>query len=123
MNAIDIRRLASEAADRAFSMTNAPVDVSIRRSVAGVYDPATGKTGAATVSEFTGKAIFASYNQREIDGSKILATDQKCILRQSEFEAAGKIITTDKLVRDGKALTIVNVQQDAVSVMWVLQVR
>ena len=123
MNAIDIRRLASEAADRAFSMTNAPVDVTIRRSVPGVYDPATGKTGSATVSEFTGKAIFASYRQNEIDGSKILATDQKAILRQAEFDAAGKLTTTDKLVRDGKSLTIVNVQQDAVSVMWVLQVR
>lgn len=120
---MQLRAMVAKAAAKAWAATDAPVAVTLRRVTPGTYNPATGKTGAATTVDHTGTAIFASYKQNEVDGSAILATDRKAILRQAEFSAAGKLTTTDKLVEGGKALAIVNVQQDAVSVMWILQVR
>lgn len=100
-----------------------PQAVAIRRTVAGTYNPATGKTGPATVTDYPAQAILGTYKQIELSGTSILATDLKATIRQAEVAAMGTVTTSDKLVMGGTVKTIVNVGQDAAGVLWVLQVR
>lgn len=88
--------------------------------------PASAADSAAvtlTSQDFPASGILGSYKQFEITGTSILATDRKLTLRQAEIPGAGTPTTSDKAVVGGKSLTIINVQQDAASVLWVLQVR
>lgn len=115
--------LASAAAAAFAAADDIPDAVLLRRTIPGIYNPATGKTGPATVTDYPAQAVMGSYKQNEINGTSILTTDRRATLRQAEVAAAGTVITSDKLVLAGVAKTIVNVQQDAAGVLWVLQVR
>ena len=119
---IAIRAKAAAAAEKAWGMTDAPVSVSIRRVTSGTYNPATGTT-TSTTTDYPADAIITEYKQNEIDGTKVLSTDRKALVRQAQVENAGTLLTSDKFVVDGVSETIVNVGQDAVGVLWVLQVR
>ena len=120
-----LKELFAEAAGAVFEAADdIPQAMTIRRTVPGVYNPATGKTGPATITDFACKGIVGTYLQREIDGTKILTTDRKVTVRQQEVATAGTITTaTDKLVIGGTAKTVVNIGQDAATVLWILQVR
>lgn len=120
---IELRALAAKYAAKGFAATDAPEPVIIRRTTPGAYNPATGKTGIGTTVDFPCDAIMVTYKQNEIDGTSIRATDRKAIIQQSQVTLAGEVTTGDKMVVDGKALTVVNVGQDAVGCVWFLQVR
>ena len=120
-----LKALFTEAAGAVFAaFDDIPQAVILRRTIPGVYNPATGKTGPATITDFPCKAIVGTYKQNEITGTSILTTDRKVTIRQAEVATAGTITTgTDKLVIGGTAKTVINIGQDAATVLWVLQVR
>ena len=100
-----------------------PLAVSLRRTVAGTYHPATGTTTPSTTTDYACQAIQGTYKQSEIDGTSILTTDRKVTVRQAEVAAMGTVTTSDKVVIGSTVKTIVNVGQDCAGVLWVLQVR
>ena len=115
--------LAAAAAAAFVAADDIPAAVILRRSVPGVYNPATGKVGPATVTDYPAQAVMGQYRQQELAGTSILATDRKATLQQAQVAAAGQVTTSDKLIVGGTTRTIVNVQQDSASILWVLQVR
>ena len=115
--------LAAAAAAAFQAADDIPTAVILRRSVPGVYNPATGKVGPATVTDFPAQAVMGQYRQQELAGTSILATDRRATIRQAEVSAMGTVTTSDKLVLAGVVRTIVHVGQDAAGVLWVLQVR
>lgn len=100
-----------------------PVDVILRRTVAGTYNPATGTTTPSTTTDYPASAIMGTYKQFELSGTSILATDRRATIQQSQVSAMGTVTTSDKLIVGGTTRTIVNVGQDCAGVLWVLQVR
>lgn len=120
---ISIRAKAAAAAAKAWSMTDAPIAVVIRRPGTITYSTITGKSTTTTGSDYNTDAIVKTYNQNEIDGTKIMSTDRKALIRQAQVASAGTITTTDKFVINGVTKTIVNVGQDAVGTLWILQIR
>ena len=114
---------ANAAATAFKAADDIPVDVILRRTIPGTYNPATGKTGPATVTDYPAQAILGTYKQIELSGTSILATDRRATIQQSQVSAMGTVTTSDKLVMGGTVKTIVNVGQDCAGVLWVLQVR
>lgn len=121
---MDLKTMATKAAEKAWAKAaDATKPATIRRSVSGTYDPTTGKTGSATVTDYPCDAIVTTYSQNEIKGTSILATDRKVLVRQAQVAAAGEVTTGDKLILGSKAYTIVAVLQDALGILWTLQAR
>lgn len=120
---IGIRSKAAALAEKAWAMTDAPISVIIRRPGTSIYNPATGKKTTTAATDYPVDAIVKTYDQNEIDGSKVLTTDRKAIVRQAQCSEAGAIKTSDNFVVDGVVKTIADVGQDAIGVTWVLQVR
>lgn len=119
-----LKELFAEAAGVVFAAADdIPQAMAIRRSIPGVYNPATGKTGPATVTDYPCQGVVGTYQQNEINGTSILTTDRRVTIRQAEVAGAGVVTTSDKLVIAGTTRTIVNVQADAASILWTLQVR
>lgn len=87
------------------------------RSVAGVYNPATGRVEGATTLNYTGRGVFADYSARDIDGTLILTSDVKLTALQAEMAEAPKV--GDKI--NGK--NVLRVGQDAARATFVLQLR
>ena len=71
-----------------------------------------------------GTEVITAYSSRDIDGTRIMATDQKALL---EPALGIEPTTSDLLVTaDGSTLTIVNVdvlRPSTTTVLWKLQVR
>lgn len=119
-----LKSVFANAAATAFKAADdIPQAVILRRTIPGVYNPATGKTGPATVTDYPAQAIVSTYKQFELSGTSILTTDRKATVRQAEVSAMGTVTTSDKVVIGSTVKTIVNVGQDAAGVLWVLQVR
>ena len=114
---------ANAAATAFKAADDIPVDVILRRTIPGTYNPATGKTGPATVTDYPAQAILGTYKQIELSGTSILATDRRATIQQSQVSAMGTVTTSDKVVIGSTVKTIVNVGQDAAGILWVLQVR
>jgi hypothetical protein len=56
-------------------------NVTLRRTVAGAYDPATGATAAATVTDYSSRGLILGYKDSLINGTLIRQGDRKCILK------------------------------------------
>jgi len=98
------------------------------RSVPGTYDPKKGGSTPATTLHYAGRGVFGQYKAREIDGTRILATDVRLKALQNEL-----------FVKDGDAVTevpaipaigdrfsgyrVMNVGQDAAKATWTIQLR
>lgn len=92
------------------------------RFVPGEYDPETGQSG--TTVAYSGRGVFGSFRQEEIDGQHILSTDEKLTVLQNELtlDSDGSPATPkvdDEL--DGK--TVKSVRQDPASVTWTIGLR
>ena len=62
----------------------------------GTYDPSTGAMTGDSETDYTVNAIIMSYKERDIDGTRIQATDKKCILSASDLAVTpttGDIVT------------------------------
>lgn len=98
------------------------------RSVPGTYDPEKGGSTPATTLHYAGRGVFGQYKVREIDGTRILASDVRLKALQNEL-----------FVKDGDAVTevpaipaigdrisgyrVMNVGQDAAKATWTIQLR
>lgn len=82
----------------------------------GAYDPITG-TKVDTVIPYSGRGVIGSYAHALIDGTNILATDEKLIALQAE-------VTRTPAIGDTVAgRQVIRVQQDPAGASWQLQLR
>src|SRR5690554_199988 len=95
------------------------------REVVGEYDPVTGTTGGTTVT-YSGRGVFGSFRQDEIDGQHIIATDTKLTALQNELlllDEQNVVTETQAEPRvndDIDGQTVVAVQQDPADATWTL---
>lgn len=98
------------------------------RSVPGTYDPEKGGSTPATTLHYVGRGVFGQYKAREIDGTRILATDVRLKALQNElFVKDGGTVTDDPATpaigdRIG-GYRVMNVGQDAAKATWTIQLR
>ena len=80
--------------------------------------------GTEVITDHPAIMVITAYSSRDIDGTRIMATDQKALL---EPALGIEPTTSDLLVTaDGSTLTIVNVdvlRPSTTTVLWKLQVR
>jgi len=57
--------------------------VILTQVVEGTYNAATGLYSGGSTNDLTVKALLLSYRDRDVDGSKIMADDRRCILAAS----------------------------------------
>lgn len=83
------------------------------------YDP-----GPGTPTDYPARFVITEYDNREIDGTRIQATDRKAMV-SPDLEIEPK--TTDLLIgSDGRKLTIVSIspiKPAETVIVWQLQVR
>lgn len=123
----DIQADLAEAFDDADGLADAVKPVAGTRTVTGAYDPATGKP-ASTTATYAGRGVFGSYLAKEIDGSRVLGTDEKLLVLQNELlitvGGAATLDLAQPMVGDvigGKR--VLDVGQDPAGATWTLQLR
>ena len=82
----------------------------------GTYNPATGMT-EPVVTPYTGRGVFARYGNRDIDGTRVLATDTRLIALQAEVTLAPAV--GDRIAD----MAAIRVDQDPAAVTWIVQLR
>lgn len=123
------RELQAELA-QAFDtdLADAVAAVDGSRSVPGTYDPEKGGSTPATTLYYAGRGVFGQYKAREIDGTRILASDVRLKALQNELlmTEAGVITGTPAAPAIGDLISgyrVVNVGQDAAKATWTIQLR
>lgn len=123
----EIQAELAEAFDDPDGLADAVAKVEGARKLAAVYNPATGKTSAGSLS-YMGRGVFSSYLAKEVDGSLIQAFDEKLLILQNElFVSEGGLATALKaepLIGDligGKR--VLNVGHDPAGATWTIQLR
>ena len=110
----------TEALADAFSDPDALADAvrsfTATREAPGVYNPATGMT-EPVVTPYTGRGVFARYGNRDIDGTRVLATDTRLIALQVEVTLAPAV--GDRIAD----MAAIRVDQDPAAVTWIVQLR
>ncbi len=95
-------------------------DMTLNKVVKGTYNPATGKTGADSVTNISIKGTFELFTSDEIKGS-ILQGDIKVLLVTTET-----IDTSFKLVFNGKSYSVIDIVPSIAQnliIIYQLQVR
>ncbi|BAR92398.1 hypothetical protein [Pseudomonas phage PS-1] len=91
------------------------------------YDPVTGEmTTSATT--YAGRGVFGSYSNDEIDGSSILATDERLTVLQAEVLVTEAGITTDARAapKVGDMISgrrVIQLGKDPAGATWIIQLR
>lgn len=123
------REIQAELA-RAFDtdLADAVAVVDGSRSVPGTYDPEKGGSMPATTLHYTGRGVFGQYKAREIDGTRILASDVRLKALQNELLVKDGDVVTDVpgIPAIGDRLSgyrVMNVGQDAAKATWTIQLR
>ncbi|HDS1811581.1 hypothetical protein N5J66_05820 [Pseudomonas juntendi] len=123
------REIQAELA-RAFDtdLADAVAVVDGSRSVPGTYDPEKGGSMPATTLHYTGRGVFGQYKAREIDGTRILASDVRLKALQNELLVKDGDVVTDVpgIPTIGDRLSgyrVMNVGQDAAKATWTIQLR
>lgn len=98
------------------------------RSVPGTYDPEKGGSTPATTLHYTGRGVFGQYEAREIDGTRILASDVRLKALQNELLVkVGDVVTEAPAIPAiGDRISgyrVMNVGQDAAKATWTIQLR
>ncbi|MFG0540223.1 hypothetical protein ACF8EA_08450 [Pseudomonas sp. YQ_5] len=115
---------------RAFDMdlADAVAAVDGSRTVPGAYDPEKGGNTPATTLHYTGRGVFGQYKAREIDGTRILASDVRLKALQNELLMNEGGVVTDSLATPAigdriSGYRVMNVGQDAAKATWTIQLR
>ena len=82
----------------------------------GTYNPATGTVDPSTVA-YSGRGVFGGFAAREIDGTRVLATDTKLVALQAEVARAPAV--GDTLA----GLAVIGVAQDPAAATWSIHLR
>jgi len=92
------------------------------RTVAGEYDPVTGSS--TTTVSYSGRGVFGSFRQEEIDGTVIIATDTKLTALQNEVTLDSDGSPATPQVDDTLAgKTVKAVMKDPAAATWTLALR
>lgn len=98
------------------------------RSVPGAYDPEKGGSVPASTLHYTGRGVFGRYKDREIDGTRILASDVRLKVLQNELlmKDGGTVTEDHAIPAIGDRISgyrVVDIGQDAAKVTWTIQLR
>lgn len=93
----------------------------------GDYDPVTGET-TPSVTTYAGRGVFGSYSNDEIDGSSILATDERLTALQAEVlvTEAGIATETKAAPKVGDMIggkRAIRIGKDPAGATWIIQLR
>lgn len=93
-------------------------------NVAGTptYNPTTG-TGTNPTTAYSCKAIFASFDKREIDGDVIKPEDQKVLMAPHYIPGITPTLNDTIVDEAGVTWQVQGAQKDPTTSIWVLQVR
>ena len=85
--------------------------LTLTRTTAGTYDPATSTTSASTVTAYSGSAFRENYSLKEVDGTRVLASDVRFLISPL-LRSGGELPTpkpsTDVLTFGSNTYTVVN---------------
>ena len=109
-------------------LADAVAAVNGSRSLPGTYDPEKGGSTPATTLYYAGRGVFGQYKAREIDGTRILASDVRLKALQNELLMTEAGVTTDTPAAPAigdliSGYRVVNVGQDAAKATWTIQLR
>ncbi|MNR38102.1 hypothetical protein D3C85_1561770 [compost metagenome] len=84
------------------------LELTLRRTVAGEYDPVTGITPAPVVTDYAGSGLRENYRTQDVDGSLIKAGDVKMLISPLLINGSDmpEPLTTDKILFDGDTYTV-----------------
>lgn len=117
---MSLKTTIQQAAATAFNVVDSlQVTVTIRHKTGEAFDPAT-MVNAPTYTDTIVSAILTNFNNREVDGSTVLAGDRKVIL---QYSLVALVNPSDKVVIDNLTYDIVNIMRDPAEATWMLQVR
>lgn len=97
--------------------------VSLRRTVPGAYDPATGTTTADVTTTWPGTGARFDYEQKDIDGTRVRSGDQRVYL---SVVGVVEPLTGDKVLIGSAELTVVAsrpLKPASTAVLYDVQVR
>jgi hypothetical protein len=91
------------------------------------YDPVTGAM-TPSVTAYAGRGVFGSYSNDEIDGSSILATDERLTALQAEVMVteAGNPTETRATPKVGDMIAgkrVIQLGKDPAGATWIIQLR
>lgn len=90
----------------------------------GDYDPATGTVSGDSETDYTVTGLLLGYKDQDIDGSRILANDRKCILAASGMSVvptSGDILTASSV--DYSVIAVKTYEVNGTDFAYVLQIR
>ena len=101
-------------------------NVTVRKTIAGAYDPSDGSTATATVTDYPTRGLLLAYKDALIDGTLIRQGDRKCILKVQNLGVA--LTETDDLMLlvDGTKYAVVSMKTGELggkTYLYVLQIR
>jgi hypothetical protein len=104
------------------ALDDIPTEVVYHSTGAITYDPATRTPSETGGSDYTiEKAILVGYKSSEIDGVKILKTDQQLLIPGLSLTVTPK--ENDYVTVDGIKWDIEDFSIDPADAMWIFQVR
>lgn len=92
-----------------------------RKGEGGVYDPIEDQYVGSPDVNYTGRGIFGSFSNEEIQATQIDITDVKLTCLQIEVAQSPKV--DDVITADGQDRRVLAVSQDPSRSIWILQLR
>lgn len=118
-----LRATLASAVGAAFTAIGDIPESATYRRTSSSYVPSTGVNTITNTDYTISKAVFAKFEQFEIDKVLVLGSDVKMIFQTSGLSIIPNI-ATDKVVRtDGKIYNILRVSHDPAGVTTTLQLR
>jgi len=113
--------LASATASAFVALGDIPADIIIRRTEEGEFNPSTGAYDEGATTDYPCQGIVTGYADFLVDGTLIKTGDRKLSIRQAEIAIQPQ--ASDTVIFEGRNWSIINVEADAASVLWKLQMR
>ena len=110
----------AKAFDGALGDTVSPFLAS-RKGSGGYYDPEIGDYIDGTDVTYTGRGVFGSYNDFEIQANQIDINDVKLTCLQAEVGDKPKV--DDTIIHNDTSHSVISIKQDPSQSVWVLQLR
>ncbi|MEC4590565.1 hypothetical protein VPG91_06170 [Nitrospirillum amazonense] len=110
------------AATIATALSGIVYPITIRRTTGGVYNPATGGVTPGTTTDHTARGFLSAFSAFEIANGLVQPSDVKVTLLTAGLDIT-PIPATDKVLADGRTLTIVTAKADPAKATLTLQCR
>lgn len=97
------------------------MEITIKRKTGDSINPVTGAIVAGTTTSYTPQGIVQRYNDNQIDGTRILASDRLVIVDKTV-----EPLTTDKITLSSQDWSIISVEEvkpSTVGVVYFIQAR